>query len=195
LEEEDRFSENATVILLGLSFLLGLFLAVFRKKKIERLTALGIGLFAGLALADELSWGERIFSMSMPNLGEKKLDGLHDFVEVVWDLEIAGSNDAWRVVMLTVVLGLMWRFRKAIGLFIRSVTSSPCGAALAGVMIFGCLALFLDIHIIEFAARHAVEEYCELAAAVTLLFSLILLARKGMEPIHTSGTKGLDFWP
>lgn len=182
LDEEDMFSENATIVLLGLSFLLGLFLAVLRKDKIERLTALGIGLFAGVALGDELSWGERVFSITMPYMAGKKFDGIHDLVEIIWDLEIAGSNDVWRVVMLTVVLGLMWRFRKFIRHFILSVMSSPAGVALVAVAIFGGLALILDIHIVKFAARHAVEEYCELAAAVTILYSLILLAQKGMKP-------------
>ena len=61
LDEEDKFFEYFTNVLLGLSFLAGMILVFLRKEKIERLTALGIGLFAGVALGDELSWGERFF--------------------------------------------------------------------------------------------------------------------------------------
>ncbi len=177
LDEEDKFFEHLTNVLLGMSFLTGLILAILRKDKTERLTALGIGLFAGIALGDELSWGERFFSINMPNFAGKKIDGLHDLVEVVWDIEIAGSNDLWRIVMAVILLGSIWYFRKPIYLLLQKVMSSPSGTALVAVGIFGGFALLFDIHIIEFAARHALEEYCELAAASAILYSLILLAR------------------
>ena len=116
----------------------------------------------------------------MPTFAGKKIDGVHDLVEVVWDIEIAGSNDLWRIVMAVVLLGLAWYFRKSILRFLQKVMTSPCGTALVAVGIMGAFALLFDIHIVEFAARHALEEYCELAAASTLLVSLFLLARYGL---------------
>lgn len=180
LHEEDKLFEHVTNVLLGLSFLTGMILVFQRKHKTERLTALGIALFAGVALGDELSWGERYFSIEMPTFAGKKIDGIHDLVEVVWDIEIAGSNDLWRIVMAVVLLGLAWYFRKSILRFLQKVMTSPCGTALVAVGIMGAFALLFDIHIVEFAARHALEEYCELAAASTLLVSLFLLARYGL---------------
>ena len=105
LDEEDHLAENATVVLLGLTFLLGLFTIFRLRGKKERLLAIGLTVLVGIGLGDELSYGERIFEMTLPTIGETKIDGLHDIVQVVWDVK-------WAVILIAVVaLGLAWRYR------------------------------------------------------------------------------------
>lgn len=174
LEEEDHFGENLTAVILGLNFLLGLVLAFRLKEKRERLLALGIGLLMGIALGDELSYGERLFALTMPTIGETRFDGLHDIVQIVWDQK-------WAVILIVLLAAwFSWKYRAKLAETFRWAVASPPLLALLLTFFFTGLALFFDLHIIGFPARHAVEEYFELLAATGMGFTLILLARHGL---------------
>ena len=181
LDAENHLAENATVVLLGVAAALGFFLVFKCSKKSERLLAGGIGLAALVGVADELSLGEGFFQSTVPMIGETRIDGLHDIIQVVWDQK-------WLVVLILLATGwLSWKHRHTLILKFRSALKSPPLAALMLVVIFVAAAQFFDLHIFEFAARHAVEEYLELISAAALCLCLVALARHGLPDRREEG--------
>lgn len=174
LEEEDHLGENLTALILGITFLLGLVLAVVLKPRKEKLLALGIGLLMGIALGDELSYGERLFELTMPKIGGTRFDGLHDIVQIVWDQKWA------RVLLLIVAVGACWKWGKSLRDLLARYCEVPALRAIVMAFAFTGVALFLDLHIIDFPARHASEEYFELLAALMMGVGLLLLWRHGL---------------
>ena len=174
LEEEDHIGENITAVILGVTFLMGVVLAFVLKPRKEKLLALGIGLLMGIAFGDEISYGERLFGLEMPTVGETRFDGLHDIVQIVWDQKVA-------VVLLVVAaVAAIWKWRQPLVECLRAYLQVPALRAILMAFAFAGVAMFLDLHIIEFAARHATEEYFELLAALMMGVGLLLLWRHGL---------------
>ena len=174
LEEEDHFGENVTAVILGVTFLMGVVLAFVLKPRREKFLALGIGLLMGIAFGDEISYGERLFGLSMPTIGETRFDGLHDIVQIVWDQKVVV------VLMVVAAAAAIWKWRLPLAARLRSYLQVPALRAILMAFAFTGVALFLDLHIIEFPARHASEEYFELLAALMMGVGLLLLWRHGL---------------
>ncbi len=79
LTEEDFLIENISALLFLSAFVLALIFLRDRKSKKEIITLIIIAVVSLICFADEISFGERLFDLPMPELYGVKIDGFHDF--------------------------------------------------------------------------------------------------------------------
>ncbi|MEM6520803.1 MAG: hypothetical protein AAF722_15890, partial [Cyanobacteria bacterium P01_C01_bin.70] len=129
-----------------------------------------------LGFLDELSFGERIFSLSMPTLLGTKIDSIHDLAFVARNL-ILGYVMTYpkrSLFALGGILGILifaflkWRSKIRI-FFVANLKNNTFILALIFVL-FGLVAVFIDLELIHNEYLFALEELLEMNAALCLFF-------------------------
>ena len=92
--KEDHLIENASALLFLSAFTLSLYYLIVHRHKRLRSGGLlkvvcGLGL---LGFLDEVSFGQRVFDLTMPRYGEVSIDATHDVVELALYL---GKDCGW----------------------------------------------------------------------------------------------------
>ncbi len=176
LTGEDMVIETLTAILFFGSALLGLFFFFKLKEKKGRYTSLFIFLFGGLLFLEEISFGERIFNLPMPEVGGGKVDGVHDvFRMAAFKIKVVPTSllVIGGLVAVAAVIALVIKYKeKLLALRTNIATYLPflflivCGAFLAS-------GIFFDLGLVRFYSFHLWEEISEMSAGLTLVFSAV----------------------
>lgn len=187
---EDSFIENVTAIIFCCAFLLASIQIIQtrprRRDPSERWWLVVIAALGLLAFLDEISFGERLFNLKMPTIAGVKIDGAHDFIELLY-YNASGLTSAHPGLFYFVaacVLLLLIIFLLRLG---RSVFA--LGDRLPIVLLLACFAVFVIsatmidaigvkplAEAIGLHRRHimAVEEMLELNAALALMASALV---------------------
>ncbi len=188
--EEDHVVEWLSALVFLAAGLVGLGVWLRGRSTAERLTVAVAAFLGLLGFGDELSFGERLLSLDMPRIRGLKVDGAHDFAEVV----ARGGRDAFRAAPLAVGLlvvasaavcaALAWRFRDALVGFARALLATSPRVALlaAGGAVALATLIDLPLGIFDHEFIKATEELLELAAALLLLAVPVLALRTEGEP-------------
>ncbi len=177
LVQEDNLVENLSVFFFIASCFLGVLFLIKRrthKKLLQLIVALGL-----ICFLNELSFGERMFNLSMPSLMGKKIDAIHDlispalkllnkylFVNSIFTLGIIG--------ILIMIIILLFKYRFIIVNTIRQTHY-------LFLWIFALLivsSLFIDLDLIDNNLLQALEELMEMNAGLALLFSCLSLPKR-----------------
>jgi len=189
IRDEDNLVENLTV----LAFLIALAWAIYlvvRNRVPQRFKrwVWFIGPVALLGTLDELSFGQRIFSLNSINFRGVGIDAVHDFLGVGYaslhqQLLTRPFITIATAVLLTIIgIALVYRARHwIIHRFTRS-TSRECWAMLGFFLAMLTVSQFLDLDLLPFFRGFfvLVEELLELDAAVLLIFMLGAIT----DPLH-----------
>ena len=79
LIKEDGLIENISAILFAAAFLISLIHWPKIRRKEGATTFVFVGILGLIGFLDEISFGERLFDLTMPVIYEVKIDALHDF--------------------------------------------------------------------------------------------------------------------
>lgn len=184
--EEDHFVEWLSALTFLAAGLVGAWCLLRGRSPGERLAVAVAALLGLLGFADELSFGERLFALDMPRIRGLKIDGAHDFAEVV----AKGARDLFRAAPVLVGLGaaavagaglmIAWRFKyPLLGLAREATATTPRLALLAAAAAVGLATLIdLPLAVFDHDFVKATEELIELAAAALLLAVPILAASR-----------------
>lgn len=179
LTEEDLLIENVSVILFLAGFVLGLILLARVKRGKNFIMLIIISFFGMIGFLDELSFGERIFDLSMPELYGVKIDAIHDLLflcckiikqklDITWTLLLCFSAGSF-----IVISAIIFTFRNKLVNFGMEIERYPPYILM---IFFGCLilaALIIDLDVIQADIFYLFEELFELNAAVSLIFSAL----------------------
>jgi len=178
---EDSLVENCSALFYISTSLLSLLSALSLRSRVGKLYALSC--VALLGFLDELSFGERIFSLSMPTLSGKKIDAVHDLVDVAKIQILRHTSGHSEIVVLALgglaglfVLALLkWNAEIRIFLVPRLKNISVIFVLLFAVC--GLIATLLDLNFDHKEYLVVLEEVLEMDAALCLLFLCFSLKR------------------
>ena len=181
--------ENASAI----SFLLASVFAVATLKTYEGYrkylwTVAALGL---LGFLDEISFGERLFGLSMPFVAGTKIDSAHDFVSLLYRTRGSWACPGEMSCYTTAIAGVLvlvagtWLFRKQIFTQYQKMQEYPHWFLLLLFSGLIFIALIIDLGRIDSELLFAFEEVIELNAAL-LLFVCSLCVRKSTIPATES---------
>lgn len=200
LIEEDMLLENLTASTFAMAAVIGLIMAIFHWRGNGRhawLTLI-VPFLAGLAALDEISFGKHEYLLTVPFLKVYafKIDGVHDLFLLAWSILETDKPlylAAYGIVLLAAgaAAWILWR---------RFVTGSSksCLRELAPrtwvrfLLIAACLvcvALVLDLDLVEVRVLILVEELLEFNAAVALIFAGRTIGI-GAEPLPAAAGEG-----
>ena len=187
---EDMIIENLTAAFFLFAALSSIYyLLIGNIKKSRKLLGIII-VFGLLAFLDELSFGERIFDLSMPTLDNKKVDGLHDllklsyvgmarFLKTLPKLVLASGA----ILFFSLVAYFIIRFRENIKKIIQHIFQSMPWFFIFASGVVLLLAMLMDMHIIYFESIMYIEELFELNAGMALLFSSYSAYKLDVTPV------------
>jgi hypothetical protein len=182
LIEEDMLLENLTASVFAMAAVIGLIMAIFhwRGNGWHAWLTLLVPFLAGLAALDEISFGKHEYLLTVPFLKVYafKIDGVHDLVLLAWSI-LETDKPLYLVAYGIVLLAagaaawVLWR---------RFVTGSPNSCLrelgprtwvrfLLVAVGLVCVALALDLDLVEVRVLIFVEELLEFNAAVALIFA------------------------
>lgn len=178
---EDSLIENLTAAFYLFTFFAALLLlknqrvsSVNSRRWLIMLSAVGL-----LGFLDEISFGERLFDLAMPVLGDTKIDAVHDVVELALN-QAAGLGSGQKQLLVLILFCLLALAFVAIlkhaGRLWGSIVTDrhlPLYVLLTGFVSLGCAALILDTGWFRFRGAVALEEFFELNAALVLLTSCL----------------------
>ncbi|MFM2402476.1 MAG: hypothetical protein RL223_356 [Pseudomonadota bacterium] len=144
-----------------------------------------LGGFALVCALDELSWGERLFGLRMPQLGGVQIDAVHDLVDLV--LGVGGRHPWAMLAVLTPLLLIVARTWRAQRVRVlagwRRLGGSAAGPACQPLLIWMSLLLGVAVTIDAThpaqAAWQTLEEALELHAGLAVLLAVWVLGRQG----------------
>ena len=147
------------------------FLKTKKFKPFAVLSAIGL-----LGFLEELSFGERLFNLSMPRIGPAKIDSLHDFfyvghkgiIKLMNDSAAAASLFFASMCLFLLALGLRYRARLLRATF--TVRKHPPYLLAIFFIVLAFTALVIDLHIFCYDFLFMIEEMFELNAALALIF-------------------------
>jgi len=176
LIEEDQLVENLSAIFFFLAFLLGpLFILRLRPRRMHWGLA-ATALVALIGFLDEISFGERLFDLSMPVWGGVKFDAVHDIVELAYK-SIRPSPLLWTasvtLASLFIALGLRRLFKDGGGVAKQSLSrflKTPTFFFVLLFALFIAAAVLIDLHILHTRLLFSLEEVFEMNAAFALFF-------------------------
>lgn len=178
---EDNLVETCSASLYFSAFIISLFKVCRRSNVSWKIPVLaGVSL---LGFLDELSFGERLFSLSMPTLLGMKIDSAHDLIYVArnYVLGYVTANPGIGAFFIGGFLGILllavWKWRSQIQEFF--VTRFDKSVIFLGFIftIFGMTAIFIDLEIIENEYLFALEEILEMNSAMCLFFLSLILKK------------------
>jgi len=176
---EDHLTENLTVLFGMTSFLLGL---IYLKAKADAdlwKAYFMIPLLGLLGSLDEISFGERIWHLTMPTLLGVKIDAIHDFIKVAYvalktphnGIVYAGVTSIVAFVVIGFVAWLHWIHKQRYGLF----KIYPALKYVTFTITFVAIAQVLDLDLIRRQFLEFNEELLEMIGAITLTFAALSL--------------------
>ena len=180
--QEDSLVENLTVLLSIIAFLLGLVYAF--KNPGERKYLLFIACCGFLGAMEELSFGERLLHIEMPQLGKYKLDGAHDLFYVTYKNVKDLSRSHGVIVYPLLVGGVVWLavylFRNGRRIYGRIVASERADFFILVIasVILVLVSLIVDLDEFDGEFLFMLEEMFELNAAVALIAACLSLDRR-----------------
>ncbi len=194
LVAEDSLVENLTAISFLCTFLLGL-IFLLRTRNMDRkgnsfkwfilLSALGL-----LGFLEELSFGERLFDMSMPVLSGWKIDALHDFLYVGYRImkrHVNMHHLIFFVLLSCAGMGFLaanTRYRVKLRQAALALINRPPYLFLLFFLVFISVAAMIDLKIIPNRPRRLFEELFELNAALATLFCCFSIVRERLAEEH-----------
>lgn len=193
--QEDGLIENLSAgICLG-TFFLGIILTIknLRPSKI----IIASSFLSLLGFLDELSYGERIFKIKMPTLYSVKVDGIHDFLEVIKQFlkfEIFERPDRY---LATILIAIIVLFAITWSLYTKYTNTfhsllrprSPQFTLFISFVMFLGISQFIDLNLFKLIKldllknKYAItiEELFETFAWLSLLFSCLLANTKKIK--------------
>lgn len=180
LISEDRVMETLTVILFLAGFLLGVILTSRLRTNTQRLAYGVIPLIGLIGLLDELSFGERIFSLTMPTVEGVQIDGVHDVASLMKEtLKHHGNLFIYAAILVVGGLFVVWatpRFIRNIDGMSELVSVWPTLRFLVIFVAFGVIATIIDLDMFPRRRFYFVEELAEFNGALALLFASLAIA-------------------
>src|SRR3990172_817979 len=176
LREEDSLVENLSAAFFVFSCFLALL--ILKKRKDHKKLLILISGLALLGFLDELSFGERIFGLSMPRIGGVKIDAAHDLFDLA-------HRELGKFPYLVAGIGAI----SAIAFFkywSRAVTAmlgTPRHPHHFLILFFGIQILAaLLIDTLEYRPLFVLEELLEMNAAIALSFCCLSLPNPVLNP-------------
>ena len=170
---EDHLIENlSAVFFLGACVLGFLF---FMKTKAHRKIFLLFSAVGLLGFLDELSFGERMFRLSMPRIGGTQIDAAHDFVYLGFGYckNFARSHPAYTLLLIGIGAILMVRatflYRSRLMDSISSLQRYPQYILMLICVTLVSCALLIDLEMVSSDLLFMLEEVFEMNAAIALL--------------------------
>ncbi|WP_150132305.1 hypothetical protein [Prosthecochloris sp. GSB1] len=180
--EEDSLIENLTVLLSFFAFLLGVVYAF--ENPGERKYLLFIALCGFLGAMEELSFGERLLHLDMPQLGKYKLDGVHDLFYVTYK-NVKNLSRSHGIIVYPVlaaaVLSLAVYLVRNTGKIRARITASQRADYV--VLVIACVVMVLASQVVDLDEFDGdflfmLEEMFELNAAAALIAACLSLDRR-----------------
>ena len=187
---EDRFMENLTVFLFLAGFLAGLGLTLRLRGTAFFLPYSVVPLIGLIGLLDELSFGERIFHITMPTVEGVKVDAVHDVV-LLTGVALKHHGNYLIYLLILAVGGLVTALTVPSAL--RNVHRLPDivkrYAPLRFLLLlagFGVIATLIDLDIAKYQILQFVEELAEVNGALALLFASFAIASRPAQQVRFS---------
>ncbi|MGD1919849.1 MAG: hypothetical protein ACFCAD_13740 [Pleurocapsa sp.] len=182
LIKEDSLIENLSAISYLSTFFLSsifLFKGTQHKKPLILIAFLGL-----LGCLDEISFGERLFKLNMPRINGVKLDSAHDFVSIGHkEITKLANNDPNYLFLLLGIGGIVlatvtFRYKKQLKQALSYVYYEPPFILGFLFILLLCLALLIDLGLVDYYALRAIEELFEMNAALALFFCSFSLQKQ-----------------
>jgi hypothetical protein len=167
---EDGPVENATAVFYGLGAGIAALALLRSRGRGWPWWYAGVPLLSLLGCLDELSWGERIFGLQMPELLGTRFDTLHDIGVVLKNAVASRVLLASLALVLIVMGGLGLRFGWWPRL-LRLCAREPVVQLLALAILSGLVAQVIDFEFAHARAMFAIEESLEMVAGLGMLFA------------------------
>lgn len=195
LVAEDQFLENLTAILFFDGFVLGLFFLAQVKNKKYRSIFSFIPLVSLLGFLDEISFGQRLFSIKMPVIGGTRIDAIHDFNSVaksqvsqllhvlsikfpdIYPLLVSGIKMSAVVLVIAGIFALTQKRKKIIASSQKLFQKYPPFRLILFASSFGLIAQLIDLEFFEHHFLVFIEELFEMNLALSMLFSSFAIAK------------------
>lgn len=161
---------------------MGVFHYFYSKKNRKALIA--ISSVSLIGFLDELSFWERLFNLNMPYIYDEKIDGVHDFLNLAYEIIIKLTN-TYSVCLILILLNgailvtaLLIKHRLKFTRFITSNYGEPpfILAFIFSVLLFSSQVLYLGL--IKNENLFIVEEIFEMNASLALIFCCLSLKEK-----------------
>lgn len=171
---EDSLVENCSALLFISTFFLSSLKALSRKGRNSKLYILSC--VSLLGFLDEVSFGERLFSLSMPTLSGKKIDAIHDLADVAknYILRYASSHPKMGALALGGLIGfsifVLWKWNAEIRSFSAHKLKNRSVVFASLFVACGLIATLLDLELVYSEYLFALEEVLEMDAALCLFF-------------------------
>ena len=179
LRAEDGIIENLSAGFYLLAFLLCVWFLM--KAVVSRWPAVALAALSVFGFLEEISYGERLFDLEMPQVDGMKIDTGHDLITLAlkwlaeWALEHPGL--AIFAMVLAGLSGgvLAWRYRATIRAIIVFVVDHPPALFLTLFGGFIACSMLIDLHLVFFNILFLMEELFEMYAALALVFCSLAL--------------------
>ena len=141
-----------------------------------------VGILGLICFFEELSYGERMFGLSMPYIYDVKIDALHDFLRVI-RREMSQYEKVWPFVKLAVVTcaGLsiipVVIYRRNLAKLLSRLFGSRSFVFPVITIVLILTSQFMDMGVWKHILSEIYEEVIEFSAAVALLFYPVSLYR------------------
>lgn len=181
LLEEDSLVENLSAGFYLMSALYGTFLLLRNqgyKKLITAITSISF-----LGFLDEVSFGERLFSLNMPYVYGVRIDAAHDFVDVAEKMtsDFGDSYPLYANIIffgsLFLIISLIIKYKNKLSKIRQKNRQNPPFILLSSFVYLIILALAFDLEIVYDDAFFMMEEIFEMNAALALLMCCFSLKR------------------
>lgn len=192
---EDQFLENLTAILFFDGFVLGLFSLAQTKTKKYRSIFSFIPLISLLGFLDEISFGQRLFSIKMPVVGGTRIDAIHDFNSVaksqlsqllhglsitfpdIYPLLVLGIKISAVVLAGAGIFALTQKRKKIVASSQKLFHKYPPFRFLLLAASFGLISQLIDLEFVKYQFLVFVEELFEMNIALSMLFASFAIAK------------------
>ncbi len=190
LLDEDGLVESLTAAVFLAGFAVHFVPRLTRRQSVRPVATRLLAAVCLLGFLDELSFGERLFRMRMPQLSGVKIDGAHDFFYVFAQEYWRGMQTHPAPVFLA-TLGIaavagwfVWRRREALVAVARNILRSPAYRLVGLGAVLVAVALVIDLDLVSHDLVFALEELAEMNAALALLFAGFAMRRAITVPHH-----------
>jgi hypothetical protein len=171
---EDSLIENLSALFFLLTVVIGLLFAL-KSEKHRKLFIL-VSVVGLLAFLEEISFGERIFAIDMPYLGDVKIDSLHDFFFLFDPSDFHAPYFFLLAGCGAIVAGIAAvKYRRKLKEIIVCIYQNPpfiLALIFASIVL---VTLVIDLDMVEHEFLFMVEEILEMNAAIALLFCCLSL--------------------